>query len=229
MMPNKIGWKDESERHGLAANGIKSEVAVNVPAPVKMEPPKIPEPVRMSPPTVFGMLKAFATTIKQKRAAKRNIKIAQKASIKIAKQEHRVTHSKSGRKVQGAEWSAKKKSYLYLGRNTPDMGKPGYDTLEDVRNTLEALSKDYRKGYIGPATANRRTMRLKAIVEQNKKPGNLSSNENKKRAIRMINRARQDINPEWKPLSQRTGPQRPTYKQQVAARKNVMKAQAKRW
>ena len=153
-------------------------------------------------------------TRKQRKAAKKNIKEAIKASKRISRKEHRKTL------VDGVVRIPEDK-YLYLDRTVPDKPPKGYSHLSEIKGTLKQIQLEVGAGVISRKTANARLMRLKAIIEQTKQ-GELAKMSVKKKAIQALNATRVALG--FNPVDSKIEPPRPTPAQIRAAKKNIKKA-----
>ncbi len=92
---------------------------------------------------------------------------------------------------EGGKFVVVEKGHLYLGREVRDVGKPGLDSVEDVKGILRELEEDLEHG-ISRRTINARTRVLFLAVLRSKK----MSKEDKLKAIEAINEFRKKLG--WK-------------------------------
>ena len=86
-----------------------------------------------------------------------------------------------------------KKREPFLGR-AQDVGKPGLDNLQEVREIVASVVRDFREGIISGPTANRILGRLKRYVRESA----VMDENTKKAAITYINGAIRTVRKEYK-------------------------------
>lgn len=94
---------------------------------------------------------------------------------------------------EGGKFVVVEEGHLYLGREVRDVGKPGLDSVEEVKGILRELEEDLEQG-ISRRTINSRTRVLFLAVLRSKK----MSKEDKLKAIEAINEFRKKLG--WKPF-----------------------------